>query len=284
MKALQKLVGFTLMMMTLCFTTSCSNDDEPKDNPIQQVAGTYTGWAKGTFSYAPTGSYSQAETITITANEDAKTVKVVYKSESWGTTTIESATVVANGSGYQLKGSGKSLMGMGGNNKEYDSEMTGTLSADKKTYNFQFSLPAVMGGLTITVQNGDAPSAGLIAGKYEGDIEMKVGGQSQGTSTEQPISIALAEDGTATVTLPESGMGSMKLPAVELKGVKVTSDDRKTFTLSLDETEVGVEVNGKQMALKVKLNGTITNGQAKIDYSIKPGAMPFAIDYSFQSK
>ena len=50
-------------------------------------------------------------------------------------------------------------MSMGTKANEYDCTLSGTLSADKKTYSVTFNLPGVMGGLTIAFAEGEAPAA-----------------------------------------------------------------------------------------------------------------------------
>lgn len=127
------------------------------------VAGSYDGYVKAVFKYAPDGIITDGEKVAITANEDG-TVKVVYTSNteaqySWGTTTIESATVTRDGDNYKLEGTGKSLLGMhGGATKDYDCKFSGTISKDGESVSFIITVQAVMGGTTITFTQGDAPT------------------------------------------------------------------------------------------------------------------------------
>ena len=70
---------------------------------------------------------------------------------------MEKATLTGSDGEYTLSGSGKVEMGMGGSTQQYDFTLTGTCNAAKDAYSFAFSLPAVMGGLTITLLPGTAP-------------------------------------------------------------------------------------------------------------------------------
>lgn len=121
------------------------------------LAGEYSGWSKFVFSYMPAGISYDAQTVTLTAGDD-ETVTVSYTSDDLGSSEI-TATVAKGTDGYTLSGEGKFSMGMSGSEaKEYDCTLEGTVSSDKATYSIVFTLPSVMGGSTITFQNGSAPS------------------------------------------------------------------------------------------------------------------------------
>jgi hypothetical protein len=93
------------------------------------------------------------QTITITANEDG-TVNVTY-----GDNTISNVEVKVSAEGvYTLSGAGVYAMSMSGAPTNYDCTLAGTISKDKSKVEFALTLPAVMGGTTITFRNGDAPA------------------------------------------------------------------------------------------------------------------------------
>lgn len=127
------------------------------DAPVAElVAGSYSGWTNGDCAYFK-GQTQNGENLAISANDDG-TVDVKLTSQKWGETTIQSVKAEKTANGFTLAGTGKFAMSMGGNKNEYDCNLTGTLSADKETYSIAFNLPAVMGGLTITFAQGEAPS------------------------------------------------------------------------------------------------------------------------------
>lgn len=152
---------FKYLFMAVALTAgfaSCSDDDETETPAAQVVAGTYSGWSKFVFSYKPAGMSYDAQTVTLTAVDD-ETVTVGYTSDDLGSSEI-TATVVKGTDGYTLSGEGKFSMGMSGSEaKEYDCTLEGTVSSDKATYSIVYTMPSVMGGSTITFQNGSAPSA-----------------------------------------------------------------------------------------------------------------------------
>ncbi len=121
------------------------------------VAGSYSGWTKGDCQYFKNQTQN-GEKVAITSNEDG-TADVKLTSQMWGETTISAVKVEKTTDGFTLSGSGKFSMSMGSTAKEYDCTLTGTISSDKDTYSIVFTLPSVMGGLTITFAQGEAPSA-----------------------------------------------------------------------------------------------------------------------------
>ncbi len=120
------------------------------------VAGSYSGWTKGDCQYFQNRTQND-EKVEISSNDDG-TIEVKLTSQMWGETTIQGVKVEKSNDGFTLNGSGKFTMGMNSTQTEYDCTLTGTISADKETYSIAFNLPAVMGGLTITFAQGEAPS------------------------------------------------------------------------------------------------------------------------------
>ena len=102
-------------------------------------------------------SYTDGESVKLTANGDGS-VKVVFESASWGTFTVESATATKEGEEYVFTGSGSVAMGMGGSTSNYDFTLSGRTNAAKDDFSIAFNVPAVMGGLTITLLPGTAPT------------------------------------------------------------------------------------------------------------------------------
>lgn len=122
------------------------------------LADTYEGWSKMVMQYMPNGITNDGDKAVLTANEDG-TVTVAYTSTAYGSCSI-TATVAKDGDNYTLTGEGTMLMGMtAGQEKEYACQLAGTISSDKATYSISLTLPSVMGGTTITFQNGTAPSS-----------------------------------------------------------------------------------------------------------------------------
>lgn len=121
------------------------------------LAGTYKGYTDADCAYFQ-DRYTDDESLKIAANGDG-TLSVVFESASWGAFNVAKAAVGRSGDGYSLTGEGSVSMGMGDNVQDYAFTMTGTVDAAKEAYSFAFEIPAVMGGLTVTLLPGTAPAA-----------------------------------------------------------------------------------------------------------------------------
>lgn len=135
--------------MTLTFQTG----DAPAD---LLLAGTYEGYTDADCAMFQ-NRYTDGESVKLTANGDGS-VKVVFESASWGTFTVESATATKEGEEYVFTGSGSVAMGMGGSTSNYDFTLSGRTNAAKDDFSIAFNVPAVMGGLTVTLLPGTAPA------------------------------------------------------------------------------------------------------------------------------
>lgn len=135
--------------MTLTFQTG----DAPAD---LLLAGTYEGYTDADCAMFQ-DRYTDGESVKLTANGDGS-VKVVFESASWGTFTVESATATKEGEEYVFTGSGSVAMGMGESTSNYDFTLSGRTNAAKDDFSIAFNVPAVMGGLTITLLPGTAPA------------------------------------------------------------------------------------------------------------------------------
>lgn len=135
--------------MTLTFQTG----DAPAD---LLLAGTYEGYTDADCAMFQ-DRYTDGESVKLTANGDGS-VKVVFESASWGTFTVESATATKEGEEYVFTGSGSVAMGMGESTSNYDFTLSGRTNAAKDDFSIVFNVPAVMGGLTITLLPGTAPA------------------------------------------------------------------------------------------------------------------------------
>lgn len=135
--------------MTLTFQTG----DAPAD---LLLAGTYEGYTDADCAMFQ-DRYTDGESVKLTANGDG-TLKVIFESASWGTFTVESATATKEGEEYVFTGSGSVAMGMGDSTSNYDFTLSGRTNAAKDDFSIAFNVPAVMGGLTVTLLPGTAPA------------------------------------------------------------------------------------------------------------------------------
>lgn len=118
------------------------------------LPGTYNGYTSASCQYF-SDSYTDDESLTIAASDGTLTLS--YVSATWGTFEAASLTASQKNGSYSFDGAGTVAMGMGESTNEYAFTVTGTVDAAKSGYSISFSVPAVMGGLTIVMQPGSAP-------------------------------------------------------------------------------------------------------------------------------
>lgn len=124
------------------------------------VPGSYNGYTAASCQYFPQDMLADNQTVTI-ASEANGTYKVNFTSDTWGEFTVSGvkATTDDGGKMFTLSGEGTCQMGMNGNIKEYACAFAGTIDAAKEAPEFTFTVPSVMGGLTIEFKTGDMPAA-----------------------------------------------------------------------------------------------------------------------------
>lgn len=120
------------------------------------VPGTYNGYTEAKSAYF-SGMMSDNQKIVITKISD-NSYKISYSSDTWGEFVIESATAHYSDGMFTISGNGTTKMGMNGNIKDYDCSIAGTIDIKKENPTFTFSVPTVMGGLSIVFHSGDMPA------------------------------------------------------------------------------------------------------------------------------
>lgn len=254
-------------------------------NPVEEVrlaaevAGTYSGWSKAEFQYSPTPMASDAQTITVTEETD-ETVSVNYTSDTWGTFTITGVTVTESNGTYTLSGSGTTVMGMSaGSQSEYECTLTATVSGTSD-FSFVFEVPAVMGGLTITVSPGEVPYGLLISGTYTGVMNMSVMGSAMDPVNDATVSLDATGE-KPVLTISSFGMGSMVIENLTVE-VTVTEAEDGSYTLAAgDFSAAAGEIN-----VTGSLAGTVSadGNSLTISAEVKPGAMPMSITLAFEGE
>lgn len=266
-----------LASIALISLNACQKEENGKNNPAEEVSGTYTGYSKSEFQYSPTPMYSDGETISVTKLADAA-VSVDFESDSWGILVIPEASVSEKDGKYILTGEGTATMGMGNETSDYPCSLTASVS-NGSDFIFEFSVPSVMGGLDITVLPGSIPSEIKVSGTYVGNVGMSVSGSDMGT-TEMTVTLS-AEAGKASIITSsfEAMEGAMTMPAITIDAEMTEKDGTFHFT------QDNIDVTADEMHITGSMEGTITeDGTASLKYVITPGAMPMAVTLDFNGK
>lgn len=122
------------------------------------VPGRYDGYTSASCTYFQ-DMLADDQTVTISSDANG-TYKVTFTSDTWGEFSVSGvkATTEDGGKNFTVSGEGTCQMGMGGNVREYACTFAGTIDAAKESPGFSFTVPAVMGGLTVTFKTGDMPA------------------------------------------------------------------------------------------------------------------------------
>ena len=275
-----KLIEIISLAAVAVFATSCekteNQNQEPETVLSEAVVGTYTGYSTAEFQYSSTPMVSQNQSLKVTA-EEGGTVSVSYTSDTWGTFSLSGVTVTESNGSYSLSGSGKTVMGMSADSQsEYDCTLSATVKSTED-FTFTFDVPAVMGGLKITLLPGNPPAELLLSGSYTGTLTMSVMGTAMDPMEEAQVSLT-AEGDVWTLTLPEMGMGTMSMESISVEVELAESADG--YTLSAESIEA---VSG-ETSITGSLTGTVSADGSTMTLSaeITPGAMPMAINVDFE--
>ncbi len=158
-----KIKSVLMMLSAAVFMMACDKDEN--GSKTVDFAGSYNGYTLASCNYFQ-NMISADETVVLTKNTDG-TASVSFTSATWGEFTITDAQASVSGDICSLSGSGQTQMGMGGSTSAYDCTFTAEIKSQTDA-RMEFSIPAVMGGMTLTFQTGDAPADLLLAGTYEG--------------------------------------------------------------------------------------------------------------------
>ena len=271
-------------------TITCIEGDAPG---ALVAAGTHSGYVVVSFSYITTPYTYGDQSLTITADDEYTSVDITYTNDTWGTYTVEGATVTLNDDGtYSLSGSGvATISGHSGSASNYDATLSGTIESDGTISELTFYM-SFMGGTTVVFYEADYPAAYAVAGDYTGTFALSAMGASAGSVEDMVISIE-AEDvdaGTVALTIPEfdiTAMGmAMTISAISISGVSVTTDDNETYTLTCDSftaEEVTYTVSSTSTSVTVtgSVSGTVgSDGSVSLAFTLNLGAMPLTATYT----
>lgn len=198
-----KIKSVLMMLSAAVFMMACDKDEN--GSKTIDFAGSYNGYTLANCNYFQ-NMISADETVVITENTDG-TASVSFTSATWGTFTITDAQASISGNVCSLSGSGQTQMGMGGSTSAYDCTFTAEIKSQTDA-RMEFSIPAVMGGMTLTFQTGDAPADLLLAGTYEGYTDADCAMFQDRYTDGESVKLTANGDGSVKVVFESASWGT----------------------------------------------------------------------------
>lgn len=198
-----KIKSVLMMLSAAVFMMACDKDEN--GSKTVDFAGRYNGYTLASCNYFQ-NMISADETVVLTKNTDG-TASVSFTSATWGEFTITDAQATVNGDLCTLSGSGQTQMGMGGSTSAYDCTFTAEIKSQTDA-RMEFSIPAVMGGMTLTFQTGDAPADLLLAGTYEGYTDADCAMFQDRYTDGESVKLTANGDGSVKVVFESASWGT----------------------------------------------------------------------------
>ena len=198
-----KIKSVLMMLSVASIMMAC--DKEDSGSKTVDFAGNYDGYTLASCNYFQ-NMISPDETVVITKNTDGS-ASVSFTSATWGTFTITDAQASISGNVCSLSGSGQTQMGMGGSTSAYDCTFTAEIKSQTDA-RMEFSIPAVMGGMTLTFQTGDAPADLLLAGTYEGYTDADCAMFQDRYTDGESVKLTANGDGSVKVVFESASWGT----------------------------------------------------------------------------
>ena len=198
-----KIKSVLMMLSATVFMMACDKDEN--GSKTVDFAGSYNGYTLASCNYFQ-NMISADETVVLTKNTDG-TASVSFTSATWGTFTITDAQASISGNVCSLSGSGQTQMGMGGSTSAYDCTFTAEIRSQDDA-RMEFSIPAVMGGMTLTFQTGEAPADLLLAGTYEGYTDADCAMFQDRYTDGESVKLTANGDGSVKVVFESASWGT----------------------------------------------------------------------------
>lgn len=123
-----------------------------------------------------------------------------------------------------------------------------------------------------------APTAGAVAGTYNGDMTCSVMGQASDFE-DVTFTVTAVDDATVNIAVSDFGEAPMKVEGFSMNGVKVSCADG-TYEFAATEYS-GTTSAGKSYSGTVR--GTYADGVLNVQFQLQYGAMPMPLICSFSA-
>lgn len=288
MKKFKTMLAMMLALLCVSFAfTSCSSDDDPKDNVdvANEVAGSYANKLEMTVM-GETSVYKNA-TFKI-EKVDESTVKMVFPACGEGMMALPELEVP------EVK-----VSGTNGNYTLAETTYTGAITVNGAEKNYTITLKGAVKDKVLTLdyslQYGKMPMAMIgkfdssatltaaeaVADTYVSTLNMTVMGESSAYEN-ATVQVDVVDENTVKITLPACGEGAMALPALEVPAVKVEGSNGD-YSFAVSDYTGTVTVNEAEKNYTVTLQGTYKDGKFTLNYSLQYGKMPMAMIGKFEA-
>ena len=203
-----KIKSIFMMLSVAALMMGCDKDEN--GSKTVDFAGSYKGYTLASCNYFQ-NMIAPDETVVITKNTDGS-ASVSFTSATWGTFTITDAQASISGNVCSLSGNGQTQMGMGGSTSAYECTFTAEIKSQTDA-RMEFTVPAVMGGMTLTFQTGDAPADLLLAGTYEGYTDADCAMFQNRYTDDESVTLTANGDGTLKVVFESATWGNFQVAA-----------------------------------------------------------------------
>lgn len=245
----------TMSIVAFCLVASCSKKGE-KPLTVADIAGSYHGYTLASCAYFQ-NTCTANETVVISDNMDG-TAKITFSSNTYGEFTIANAQMSENAGVYTLVGNGQTQMGMGGNVSSYNCTYSAVINS-KDNAQMRFSVPEVMGGLTLEFKTGEAPADLLLAGTYKGYTVANCSFFQNRYTNDESLKITANGDGTIAIKFESASWGTFEVTNATIS----KRGDDYSFT---GNGSVAMGMGGSTSNYDFTMNGT--SNAAKDSYSI----------------
>lgn len=152
-----------------------------------------------------------------------------------------------------------------------------------------FLMVAIVALCSVSCNNNDdvTPVADSVVGTYNCTLDMKVAGNSAGSS-ELTVVMTKTSDATISMDIVNNGeqKGGMSINKIELDGITVTDTGNSTYALSKDVPDGGFTATDKGSAAQTvwtfkSFSGSVEGGSLSLTMIAQPGAMPMPITMVF---
>lgn len=213
---MKKTFSFSMLALAALAMLMVSCRKPKEEKWAEAIAKTYHGYINASCANF-TNMVNGDENITLAKALNNKTVNLTFSSNKWGEFSIKEATVVFAQDIYKVNGTGTCKMKNGGSEKEYECTVMANIKSQAGNASFTFTIPSVMGGLTLEFHEGKMPVAHEVARSYNGYTNTSCSFFSNTVEDGQTVKLSYKNDNEVTLSYASSTWGVFSFETVKVK-------------------------------------------------------------------